>query len=188
MRLSQITLLLAAAGVGNCSPAKRQGPNEPLVVLSPGSITAPANGTRVEAGHSFTLGIADPVPEWSHCHPGYTPVDLYLVADKPTVSSLNSTQQFSSYLHYYGEYLVNNLPGKYGRYRCSSKPLTCLYVVRKFASYGHPSSVYVDCAKASIVLQRQRNLSCGCRNHLRLSCKCHVNSAALTLTGDWILA
>lgn len=116
MRLSQVTLLLAAAVVGHCSPAKRQGPNEPLVVLSPGSITAPANGTHVEAGHTFTLGIADPVPEWNHCHPGYTPVNLYLVADKPTVSSLNSTQQFSSYLHYYGQYLVNNLPGKYTHY------------------------------------------------------------------------
>ena len=110
MRFTQTFSLLAAALAvpSFASPAKRQG----LVIIeSPGSITAPADGTSVTAGQPFTLGIAEPVPEWTHCHPGYTPVSIYLLATQPTTSSLNSTQGFSDYLYYFGEYLVNNFPG-----------------------------------------------------------------------------
>ena len=109
MRLSQIVYSLATVVAVSCAATKRQFPGQPLTILSPGSISAPADGTPVTAGESFTLGIATPVPEWSHCHPLYTPVDIYLLADKPTTSSLNSTYQFSDYLYYYGEYTVTNV-------------------------------------------------------------------------------
>lgn len=106
MRPSQVFYILAAIAGASASPAKRQG----LVILeSPGSITSPADDSSFVAGDSFPLGIA--VPEWSHCHPGYTQVSIYLLATQPTTSSLNSTQGFSNYLDYFGEYLVNNFPG-----------------------------------------------------------------------------
>ena len=114
-----IPFLLATVIVGSCSPAKRQGPILPLVVLSPGSITAPTKGTHVNSGETFPLGIADPVPEWYHCHPGFTSVDIYLLEDKPATTSVDSTQQFSNYLHYYGHYLVNNIPGEFALYASS---------------------------------------------------------------------
>ncbi|EKM51295.1 uncharacterized protein PHACADRAFT_151954 [Phanerochaete carnosa HHB-10118-sp] len=103
-------LAIALAIPGFASPAKRQGPPGSTVTLeSPGSITAPANGTSVTAGQSFTFGVA--VPEFGHCHPGYTPVNVYILASQPTTSDLNSTYGFSNYLYYFGDYLVNNFPG-----------------------------------------------------------------------------
>ena len=108
MRFTQTFSLLAAALAvpSFASPAKRQGFT---IIESPGSITAPADGTSVTVGQPFTLGIA--VPEFGHCHPGYTAVSIYLLATQSTTSSLNSTQGFSDYLYYFGEYLVNNFPG-----------------------------------------------------------------------------
>lgn len=94
------------------SPSKRQGPpgGLPIVTLeSPGSITAPSDGTVIGAGQPFIFSVA--VPEWNHCHPGYTPVNTYLLDHKPTTSDLNSTYGFSDYLYFFGDYLVNNFPG-----------------------------------------------------------------------------
>jgi hypothetical protein len=100
--------LTAILATTSALPAKRQGTP---VIESPGSIVTPSDGTSVSPGHSFPLSVA--VPEWNHCHPGYTPVSVWLLADTPTTSSLNSTYQFSDYLYYYGDYLVNNFPGMF---------------------------------------------------------------------------
>ncbi|GJE89197.1 hypothetical protein PsYK624_052920 [Phanerochaete sordida] len=114
MRSTQIFALVAAALAAPvfASPAKRQGPPAglPITTLeSPGSITAPAEGTAVVAGQSFPFSVA--VPEWNHCHPGYTPVNTYLLDHEPTTADLNSTYGFSNYLAFFGSYLVNNFPG-----------------------------------------------------------------------------
>ncbi|EKM60678.1 uncharacterized protein PHACADRAFT_84044 [Phanerochaete carnosa HHB-10118-sp] len=104
-------LAIALAVPGFASPARRQGPPGSTITLeSPGSITAPANGTSVTAGQPFTFSVA--VPEWNHCHPGYTPVNVYLLATEPTISDLNTTYGFSDYLYYFGDYVVNNFPGQ----------------------------------------------------------------------------
>lgn len=110
MRLSHFTLLAAAVGA-LASPAKRQGGGTPVTILSPGSIVTPTDGITEAAEDSFPFSVA--VPEFNHCHPGYTPVDVYLLETQPTVDSLNSTHQFTDYLYFFGTYLVNNFPGKY---------------------------------------------------------------------------
>lgn len=109
MRLSHFTLLAGALGAF-ASPAKRQGGGTPVTLLDPGCIITPTDGTAAGAGDSFPFSVA--VPEWNHCHPGYTPVETYILATQPTTDSLNSTHQFSDYLYYFGEYLVNNFPGE----------------------------------------------------------------------------
>ena len=111
MRFSQVFWLSLAAVLtpSSASPTKRQGIPS-YTILSPGSIVSPTAGTSVSPGESVTFTVA--VPEWNHCHPGYTQVEVYLLAEQPTTSSLNSTYQFGDYLYYYGEYLVNNFPGK----------------------------------------------------------------------------
>lgn len=111
-------LAIALAVPVFASPAKRQGPPGSTVTLdSPGSITAPANGTSITAGQPFTFGVA--VPEFNHCHPGYTPVNVYILASQPTTSDLNSTYGFSDYLYYFGDYVVNNFPGRYSMHLSS---------------------------------------------------------------------
>ncbi|KIP08560.1 hypothetical protein PHLGIDRAFT_376376 [Phlebiopsis gigantea 11061_1 CR5-6] len=109
MRLSHFTLLAAAVGA-LASPAKRQGGGTPVTILSPGSIVTPTDGITEAAEDSFPFSVA--VPEFNHCHPGYTPVDVYLLETQPTVDSLNSTHQFTDYLYFFGSYLVNNFPGE----------------------------------------------------------------------------
>ncbi|KIP03514.1 hypothetical protein PHLGIDRAFT_130097 [Phlebiopsis gigantea 11061_1 CR5-6] len=93
------------------APATVERRVEPITILSPGSIQAPADGTELTAGDSFPLGIA--VPEYSHCAPLYTTVEIYILADKPTTSSLNSTYQFSDYLYYFGSWVTTNIPGAF---------------------------------------------------------------------------
>ena len=85
----------------------------PVLSLDPGCITTPAEEIGLVQGEDFAFALAEPVPEWNHCHPVYTPVDVYLLATQPTQSSLglNSTFQFKEYLFYYAEYTINNLPG-----------------------------------------------------------------------------
>ncbi|EKM56727.1 uncharacterized protein PHACADRAFT_92472 [Phanerochaete carnosa HHB-10118-sp] len=106
-------LAIALAAPGFAFLAKRQlGPpgGLPITLLdSPGSITAPTNGTIITAGQPFTFDVA--VPEFGHCHPDYTPVSVYVLAGQPTTSDLNSTYGFSNYLYYFGDYVVNNFPG-----------------------------------------------------------------------------
>ena len=108
MRLFWASLLLPAMTGAMASPTKRQG-LAPVILESPGSIVTPTDGTTVGSGDSFGFSVG--VPEWNHCHPGYTPVDVYILSADPTTASLNSTYEFSDYLYYYGEYLVNNFPG-----------------------------------------------------------------------------
>lgn len=96
----------------SASPVKRQGPPSglPIAVLeSPGSITSPDAGTFMTAGEDVAFDIT--VPEWNHCHPAYTPVNVYLLDHQPTASDLNSTYGFSDFLHYFGEYMVINVAG-----------------------------------------------------------------------------
>ena len=112
MLFSSAFVSLIAAAAAKAVVVERQFPDKPVTILSPGSIQAPTDGTKVIAGERFPLKLAVPVPEYNHCHPLYTPVNIYVLADKPTTSSLNSTHQFTDYLYYYGEYVVTNIPGK----------------------------------------------------------------------------
>ena len=112
---SLVASVMAALTFG--SPTKRQGPPSglPIVVLeSPGSITSPDAGTSMGAGEDVAFDIT--VPEWNHCHPAYTPVNVYLLDHQPTTSDLNSTYGFGEFLHYFGEYMVINFPGTFFRH------------------------------------------------------------------------
>ena len=113
MLFSSVLASLVAAATATAAVVERQSPGiEPVTILSPGSIQAPTDGTVVFARGTVPFKLAVPVPEYNHCHPLYTPVNIYVLADKPTISSLNSTYQFPDYLYYYGEYVVSNIPGK----------------------------------------------------------------------------
>ncbi|GJE98038.1 hypothetical protein PsYK624_142600 [Phanerochaete sordida] len=110
MRFTQ-TLYFVAAALASpslASAAKRQSPSDPVIMTTP-AIVSPTAGTvmAAEVSTTFTIGV----PEYSHCHPGYTPVDVYLLAAEPTASSINSTYQFADYLHYFGSYVVTNIQG-----------------------------------------------------------------------------
>lgn len=115
-----LSFAVATLVASSCaSPSKRQGTP---ILQSPGSIAVPSSdGTAVFAGETINFSVG--VPEWNHCHPGYTPVSVYILAERPTTSSLNATYQFGEYLSYYGDYLVNNFPGT-----CSTAPsVSCQY-------------------------------------------------------------
>ncbi|GJE89199.1 hypothetical protein PsYK624_052940 [Phanerochaete sordida] len=106
--VSHCSLIIAASAIhALASPAKRQGIN---IVDSPGAISAPADGTVVTADQTFPFGLSAPIPERIHCYGAYTNVNVYLLDSKPTTSSLNSTQGFTNYLFYFGNYIVDNIP------------------------------------------------------------------------------
>ena len=110
MLFSSTFIPLVAAAAATATVIERQIPGPPITILSPGCILSPTDGTDITAGDSFPLEIA--VPEYSHCAPLYTSVWIYLLEDKPTTSSLNSTDGFSDYLYYFGEWVRTNIPGK----------------------------------------------------------------------------
>lgn len=68
------------------------------------SIVSPAANSVLEPGDSFAFQYS--VDNW--CEAGYTPLQVYLLSDAPTPSTLNSSEEFSNYLHFWGAYLVPN--------------------------------------------------------------------------------
>ncbi|GJE98037.1 hypothetical protein PsYK624_142590 [Phanerochaete sordida] len=104
--LSLIAAALAASSVA--SPTRRQSPSDPVVFQTP-EFSAPVDGTIMSAGQSTALEIGS--AEWNHCHPGYTPLGLYMLASEPDNSSLNSTYQFGEYLYFFGNFLFTNDQG-----------------------------------------------------------------------------
>lgn len=160
---------LVAVAATTAAVVERQFPGQPLTILSPGSIQAPTDGTAVTAGDSFTLDIA--VPEYNHCHPLYTPVDIYILADEPTTSSLNSTYQFSDYLYYFGEYVTTNIAGE------SYNIVKEVAALVTFASRCIPTSKWLpspdqpDHARPWVFVRWSRSLLGHYRDHFWLPCK-----------------
>lgn len=110
MRLAQVVSLLATAAIPalaspiHCDIAF-------VITESPGSISAPADGTTVSAGQAFPFGVTTPVPEFSSgaCRGAFTTVSAYLLHDQPTTGSLNDSFGFSDPLYYFGQYVVTNV-------------------------------------------------------------------------------
>ena len=69
-------------------------------------IQQPTAGSAISGGSVFPFEYVVS----NFCEAGYTPFNIYLLAgpNPPTASSLNSTQGFSEYLAYYGQWLQAN--------------------------------------------------------------------------------
>ncbi|KAF8207023.1 hypothetical protein K438DRAFT_1962660 [Mycena galopus ATCC 62051] len=69
-----------------------------------GTLTAPATGTVVTSGQSFSFNYED--SNW--CEGGYTPITVWLLDYAPTTANLNATGQFSDATFYFGKYFIGN--------------------------------------------------------------------------------
>ncbi|PSR82966.1 hypothetical protein PHLCEN_2v5936 [Hermanssonia centrifuga] len=75
-----------------------------LTVTDIDTIVAPADGSSITPGTPFTFQYQ--VDNW--CEAGYTPLSVWLVANEPTGSDVNSTAQISDSLYYFGNWLIPN--------------------------------------------------------------------------------
>lgn len=103
MRFSQLATAVAVifASQAVASPLEKR-----VTVQSYSTITSPVDGTPMAAGETFPFNFA--LSNW--CETGYSPFSVYVLDSKPTASSLNATQGFTSYLYFFGTYLVDNFP------------------------------------------------------------------------------
>ncbi|THG97387.1 hypothetical protein EW026_g4605 [Hermanssonia centrifuga] len=75
-----------------------------LTVTDIDTIVVPADGSSITPGTPFTFQYQ--VDNW--CEAGYTPLSVWLVANEPTGSDVNSTAQISDSLYYFGNWLILN--------------------------------------------------------------------------------
>ncbi|KAH8086596.1 hypothetical protein BXZ70DRAFT_910246 [Cristinia sonorae] len=100
MRLSKTFALLPALLSGCVSGALVRR----TIVEAGGLINSPAAGTTVASGATFTssYGVRN------QCHSGYSPVNFYLLAGKPSTTDVSSSGTFTDPLFHFGNYLVPN--------------------------------------------------------------------------------
>lgn len=68
------------------------------------SIVSPPQNSVIKPGDIFAFQYS--LDNW--CEAGYTPLSLWLLADQPTSASLNSSEEYSEYIYYFGSWLINN--------------------------------------------------------------------------------
>ena len=74
-------------------------------------VTQPAAGTSIHGGDTIPFSF-DSSGFGGKCHPGYTPISVWLLSSQPTSGSLNSDHEFSDFLYHFGDYLIDNFARK----------------------------------------------------------------------------
>lgn len=80
---------------------------------SSAGVTQPAAGTPIHGGDTIPFGF-DSSGFGGKCHPGYTPISVWLLSSQPTSGSLNADHEFSDFLYHFGDYLIDNFARKSG--------------------------------------------------------------------------
>lgn len=70
-------------------------------------VTQPAAGTSIHGGDTIPFSF-DSSGFGGKCHPGYTPISVWLLSSQPTSGSLNADHEFSDFLYHFGDYLIDN--------------------------------------------------------------------------------
>jgi hypothetical protein len=142
MRFDKISAFIATAFAAHslASPLEKRA-----TVQSYSTLASPADGTPMAAGQTFPFNFE--LSNW--CETGYSPFSVYILDSKPTASSMNATQGFTNYLHFYGTYLVDNFPRtSYCLSIRYMRPPTVNYFpyIRRPASDGHSTTDVPDYA------------------------------------------
>lgn len=119
--LSLLALLSTVVVDGASIPGKRQ-----LVEVGrTGTIIEPSLDVQLVPGQTIPFNYED----INECFADFTPIDIYVLADVPDFSDLNSTGKFEegNYLYYFGEWTIHNFGGLLMRFHLRSRPLM-LYV------------------------------------------------------------